>query len=512
MGLLKYIRRIWNSPPKHSIKHSRRYDGARRGRLNADWMAMGTSANSELYGELSTLRNRSRDLIRNNDYARGMIRNIVDNVVFTGIGFQAQVKDVRDKGKNNDRINEVIEAAWKDWCLPEHCDVSGTNSFAEIQRLAMRSLLESGEVFIRKIADRFGNSGIPFALEVLESDRCAEDYNSSHNGNQIVMGVEIDKWCKPVAYWFYDYHPGDYFHNETGGRGMGNARGLTRIEASEVIHLFLRERPGAVRGVPILYSTIQRLRNLGEYEKSELVAARAAASIMGLVHTPHNDLLGEPNKDGETNLPPDEQLAPGMMRYLAPGESFEGFAPNRPNSAFATFFESQLRGSGAGVGVSYENVSNDFSKSNYSSSRLSLLQTRDRWKVLQVWFISTFLRRVYCDWLDAAVLSGVLNFPDYEMRPQRYREIRWTPRGWSWVDPHKEINATIAAIKAGLTTLTEEVAKQGGDFEENVKILARERAILEQYGISLDLDNYPVMELKDEEKHKLPPPINRPAV
>lgn len=499
MGFLNFIRQIWNAPPKHSVQQKRAFDGARRGRLNADWMAMGTSANSELYGSLSTLRNRSRDLIRNNDYARGMIRNIVDNVVFTGIGFQAQVKDVRDKTKNNDAINNRIEAAWKEWCQPEHCDVSGVNSFAEIQQLAMRSFLESGEVFIRKVG--MGTTSVPLKLEVIESDRVAEDYNSTSNGNQIMMGVELNTWLKPIAYWFYDYHPGDYLHGGTGARGMGNSRGLTRIGADEIIHLFIRERPGQVRGVPILYSTIQRLRNLGEYEKSELVAARAAASIMGLVTTPDVDLLGEPTSEGG-QLPPDENLSPGMMRYLAPGESFEGFTPNRPNNAFATFFESQLRGSGAGVGVSYENVSNDFSKSNYSSSRLSLLQTRDRWKVLQIWFISTFLRKVYCSWLDTAVLSGVLNFPDYELRPQRYREIRWTPRGWSWVDPHKEINATIVAIKAGLTTLTEEVAKQGGDFEENIKILARERAILEQYGIKLDLENYPLVEEVTEVEEK----------
>ena len=97
-----------------------------------------------------------------------------------------------------------------------------------------------------------------------------------------------------------------------------------------------------------------------------------------------------------------------------------------------------------------------------------------------------------------AVLSGVLPFIDYEVRPQRYHQIRWTPRGWSWVDPHKEINATIAAIKCGLTTLTDEIAKQGGDFEENVKILARERKILETYGIKLTFDGYSVH--NDDEK------------
>ena len=502
MSFRNFIKRIWNTPPRHSIQH-RRYDGARRGRLDRDWQAWGTSANSEVYASLQTLRNRSRDLLRNNDYARGMVRHLVDNVVYTGIGFQAQIKQIKDNTKNEDRINDLIESAWCDWGKAEYCDVSGQCCFNEIQQLAFKSFLESGEVFIRTIKRSFGGSTIPFALEVIEADQCAEDYNSTHNGNQIVMGVEIDKWKRPVAYWFYDYHPGDFWFGTNpvgGGRTTSNSRNLTRIPADEIIHIYLRERPNQLRGVPILYSTIQRLRNLGEYEKSELVAARAAASIMGLVYTPDVDLLNEPNTETEEKeLPPDEKLAPGMMRYLAPGEKFEGFAPNRPNNAFATFFESQLRVSGAGVGVSYENVSNDFSKSNYSSSRLSLLQARDRYKVWQIWFISIFLRRVYSEWLDMAVLSGVLPFIDYELRPQRYQAIRWTPRGWSWVDPHKEINATIAAIKCGLTTLTDEIAKQGGDFEENIKILAKEKDILQAYGITLTFDGYALHEDTDEQ-------------
>ena len=98
MSFLNFIKRIWNTPPRHSINH-RRYDAARRGRVDRDWQAWGTSANSEVYASLQTLRNRSRDLLRNNDYARGMVRHLVDNVVYTGIGFQAQVKQIKDNTK-----------------------------------------------------------------------------------------------------------------------------------------------------------------------------------------------------------------------------------------------------------------------------------------------------------------------------------------------------------------------------------------------------------------------------
>lgn len=519
MGFLGFIRQIWNTPPRNSVRHRnkvnvdqslniywRKYDGATRGRSHADWQAVGTSANSEVFGSLATLRNRSRDLCRNDDYARAILRNILKNVVYTGIGFQAQVKQLKNSKKNDNNINNAIEAAWKYWSRKQYCDVTGQSSFNELQEIVFKSYLESGEVFIRKIKQSFGESQIPFALEIIESDQVAEDYNStSLDGNQIIMGIELNNWNRPVAYWVYENHPGDFWFGgqNVGGKTTANSRNLVRIPAAEIIHLFKKERPGQVRGVPILYSTINRLRHLYKLEQAELVATRAAANYMGIITTPYADLIEEPQTDEHGNLIEQEQkpeitLAPGTVKYLSEGEDFKSFTPNRPNSAFEGFHRSQLRASAVGTGVSFEAASGDYSQSNYSSSRLSLLDARDVWGMMQQWFIDNFLVEVCQCWLEQAVLSNYLNFPDYEVRPERYQTIRWTARGWSWVDPHKEISATIAAIKSGLTTVTKEVAKQGEDFEENIKQIAREKEILDQYGITLTFDGYAVHDDEDE--------------
>ena len=510
MGFLRFWRSLFDAPPRHSVKHNlnkfpvewRKYDGAKRGRTHSDWQAVGTSGNAEIYGSIATLRNRSRDLCRNDDYARGIIRNILKNVVYTGISFQAQVKQLKDTKKNDNRINNAIEEKWQYWSKKKYCDVTGQSSFSELQQLAFKSFLESGEVFIRKVKQPFSDCSIPFALELIEADQVAEDHNTvAPNGNQIVMGIELNNWSRPVAYWMYERHPGDFWFGglNAGGRASSNVRNLIRVPAEEIIHLFQRERPGDVRGVPILYSTINRLRNLNKYEEAELVAARAAANFMGIVTSPNIDLIEAPNTDEDGNpiegeLRPDENLTPGIIRYLAEGEDFKSFAPNRPNSAFEGFHRNQLRASAVGAGVAFTGASGDYSQSNYSSSRLELLDIRDVWKMTQKWFINNFLVEVYESWLGQAVLAGCFNFPDYEIRPQRYRVIRWTPRGYSWVDPHKEINATIAAIKSGLTTVTDEVAKQGGDFEENIKAIAREREILEEYKVTLNFDGIAVHE------------------
>ena len=492
MNWIKSFFNLFKSTPRHQYQsRERKYDGARRDRLSEDWLTSGTSADAEIYTSLKTLRNRSRDLARNDDYARGIIRTFVYNIVLTGIKLQAQVPRVRGEGLD-EKTNDQIEKAWADWC--KDSDVTGYGNFAQLQQLVVKSFVESGEVFIRKIKTKSGRSSTPFALEVLEADQiCDDQIGRGWNGsNRIKMGVELDKWNHPVAYWVYADHPGDY-----GFRNIQGKRYLERVPANEIIHLFLKERPGQTRGVPWLYSSINRLRNLKEYENSEQIAARASANIAALITTQDADLLDEPvieSSEEVEDLPPEqikasEPLEAGSLMYLAPGESVNSFLPNRPNAALPEFNAHMLRGVAAGNGVTYESTSRDYSRSNYSSSRLASLESRDQWRVLQGWFISNFLEKVYCEWLDMAVLAGVLNLSNYELNPNRYKQTKWIARGWEWVDPDKEVKAIERAIRLGLTSRIQQAAKNGYDFEEICKDLAREKEIAEKYGLELAVAN-----------------------
>ena len=491
MNLIKSFFNLFKTTPRHQYKpRTRKYDGARHDRLSEDWLTSGTSADAEIYTSLRTLRNRSRDLARNNDYARGILRAFVYNIVLTGIKLQAQVPKVRGEGLD-EKINDRIEKAWTEW--GQDCDVTGYGNFAQLQQLVVKSFAESGEVFIRKIKRKNGRSSIPFALEVLEADQiCDDQIGRGWNGaNRIKMGVELDKWNRPVAYWVYADHPGDY-----GFRNIQGKRYLERVPADEMIHLFLKERPGQTRGVPWLYSSINRLRNLKEYENSEQIAARASANIAALITTQDADLLDEPIVESEEmeDLPPQEikaseSVEPGTLMYLAPGEQVNPFIPNRPNTALPEFNAHMLRGVAAGNGVTYESTSRDYSKSNYSSSRLASLESRDQWRVLQGWFINNFLEKVYGEWLDLAVLSGVLNLNNYELNPGRFKQAKWIARGWEWVDPDKEVKAIERAIHLGLTSRIQQAAKNGYDFEEICKDLAREKEIAEKYGLELAVGN-----------------------
>jgi lambda family phage portal protein len=159
-----------------------------------------------------------------------------------------------------------------------------------------------------------------------------------------------------------------------------------------------------------------------------------------------------------------------------------------PDGQFEPFLRAMLRAIAAGVGCSYETVSRDFSQTNYSSSRLSLLEDRDHWRILQNWLIENLHQRVFEVWLDMAVLSGALPLANYELQADRYKAVRWMPRGWAWVDPAKEVEAYAMAVRNGFKTLSEVVAEQGGDVEELMRARRQELDDAEALDLKFDTD------------------------
>lgn len=478
--------------PQVKSLQSRSFAGARGSRLESDWVASSTSADAELLTALRKLRDRSREQLRNNDYARGAVATIINNVVGTGISFQAQVRP----GKGfADKRNERIEELFDRWSKPRNCDMAERLSFHQFQRLAFRSLIESGEVFIRK---HYVGGDVPFRLELIEADRVEEGFGyspqSSPTGNLIKMGMEFDRYGKVLYYYLRSFHPGDIqFHPQlvTEGRGPYS---LERVPANQIIHLFIPDRPGQSRGIPWFASSLQRIKNLEGYFEAELVAARASAAVMGFRVTRDPDLM-ERDDRGQ----PVDSLEPGTIKELAPGEEFVGFDPTRPNQAFEPFVRQMLRSVASNLGIDFESLSRDFSQSNYSSSRLALLQVRDTYRVLQCFFIENFLQPVLEEWMDAAVLAGKLDFIDFEQKPERYTCVRWRPRGWGWVDPWKETQASIEAINNGLSTLTSELAKQGLDIEEVLLERAKELDLAEELGVPLGMPGtLPVQNTEDD--------------
>jgi lambda family phage portal protein len=463
------------------------YQGAKASRLTSGWGETNASADDELITSLSRLRSRSRALIRDAAYAKRAKRIVVDNVVGSGIGIQAQVKSTR--GRLQKRINDDIEAAWRQWSRPENCTVGGSLHFADLERMVLGQVFEAGEVFIRKHRRPFGDSDIAYTLEVIEAERIAEQYTPSTAAPAgLRMGVELGAFYRPEAYWVYELHP-----SETRLRPEQTNQ-VERVPARDILHLRIIDRWPQTRGEPWLHTAIRKLEDLDGYSEAEIIAARGAASYLAAIETDPefagtDATLGEATETGGREF----TLEPGIVEELPAGKRLNFINPSRPNSGVDPFLRYMLREIAAGTGVSYESLSKDYSQSNYSSSRLSLLEDRDTWRALQLWFIRHFRDVVHREWLTAAVMANAVASvgpQQFFVDMPRYQAVRFKPRGWNWVDPPKEVGAYKEAVRAGFTTTSQVIAETSGgrDGEDVWSERADELDKMKQLGLTFDTD------------------------
>ncbi len=487
---------------RQPISMSRMYAAAKASRLTTGWGQNTTSEDAELSSSLTTMRNRSRELIRDSAYAKRAKIVVQNNVIGSGIGLQAKVGTTR--GGLNQRINDDIETQWETWTDAKHCHTGGRLHFCDIERFLMGQVFEAGEVFIRLHRRAFGTSPIPLTLELIEAERIADEFQPSPMGQdtRVRLGVEVDAYHRPVAYWIRTLHPGELrLTAETTSK-------IERVPAEDIIHLGLIDRWPQTRGVPWLHAAMRRLNDMDGLGEAEIVAARAAACYMGFIELPGADTqYGETQADGSRQT----ELEPAIIERLNPGEKFTFAAPNRPNAQLDPFMRLMLREVASGVGSSYESLSRDYSQSNYSSSRLALLDDRDLWRVCQKWFIRAFRQAIHKEWLQAAILSrsvSSVSIESYALNPSTYQQVRFKPRGWSWVDPTKEVEAYEKAVQCGFMTVGRviEMTGNGDDLEDVMDERAEELKLMEEKDLMFTTDPKANAELKAMEK-----PAQEPA-
>ena len=457
----------------------RAYASARATRLTAGWYAPNNSADSELVTSLTQLRARSRALMRDAPYAKRLRTVIVNNVIGAGIGMQAAVESSR--GHRVDRINDDIERVWHEWTQAEHCHTGGKLNFGDLERQLFAQIVEAGEILVRVHLRPFGGSRVPLSLEIVEPERIADDAQASPTTGAVLrMGVEVDEFNRPIAYAIRQLHPSEFMATKA------SRDRVAMVSAESIFHLHLVDRWPQTRGEPWLHAVAKRLNDMDGYSEAEIVAARAAASYMGIIESP--DPGDQSDEAGETA---EFELEPGAVKRLMPGEKFTDFSPNRPNPNMEPFMRLMLREVAAGAMTSYESVSRDYSQSNYSSSRLALLDDRDTWRTLQAWFIRAFREPLHKIFMQQATLAGAipsLTPMMYGADPAKYGAVQFRPRGWSWVDPTKEVEAYIAAVKAGFMTVGDVIALTGSgrDREDVWTERAHELAQADQLGLTFD--------------------------
>lgn len=468
----------------------RAYTAGMVNRLTQGWGsgigAYSRSMDAETRYTLRVMRSRSRELYQNNDYFKKFVKLGVKNIVGpAGINFQIKAKD--PDGTLDTQANSLIKTAFAAWCKKGVCDVTGKLSFAAAQRLFIQTIIVDGEVLVRKV--RGFDNPYKFALQFIEADHLDENYNYVlENGNEIRMGVEFDKWDRPVAYHILVKHPGDYTYQRAGNR-------YEVVPAADMIHAFIAERPRQTRGIPWGHTAMTRLNNLGGYEEAAIVSKRISASKMGFIVPPVDD---EGGYEGDEKTEDDDivnEVEPGLLEILPAGYDFKQFAPAEPGGDYEPFMKRTLKGISSGMDACYHKIASDLEGVNYTSSRAGELDERDTWRTIQSWMIEAFNDDVFPAWLDVQLLYGKTlvtanGVPLPYAKYDKFNAAVWRPRGWDWTDPLKDMIANEKGLANKVNTRTRILAEMGIDLEEIYAELAHEKELAKKYGLEV-LDPLP---------------------
>ena len=424
----------------------RKYQGASTAGHNSKWRPSKKSADAILATDSNIIRDRARDLVRNNSHVCGAIRKIVSNVVHKGI--KPQFRRTKRGKTPDDAWNDRVEAAWAEWSQAE--------CFWQVQQLVLSHWWVDGEVLVHFWEDqRRAEDGInPLRLRVLESDFLDDSVDGDiGNGRFARRGVEIDSHGDPVAYHILDNHPGDSHFSATS----------RRISAENIVHIFLPERASQTRGISRMASIIEEMRDFGEYQANERIAARLAASFGIFVKQPldMNPLVdGYDPLDTEKELTLDEEMHGGRIQLLPHGADISVANSSRPGQTYEPYTKTSLKGASVGFGLRYGNFSHDYTDSSYSSERSAALDERRSWQCQQQFLIDSLCRPVMRRWAELSGFIG-LNAKQILAAP-----VDWQCPGWPWVDPMKDAKAAEIELAMGTTTLAKICAAKGDDWHE----------------------------------------------
>ena len=443
----------------------------------AGWRPTAADADADLIYDLPLLRSRSQDLYRNAPLAGAAINSMATHVVGTGLSLQPAI-DIESLGWTEEKAEQwkkVLMRRWRLWAESTDCDITRTLNFYLLQDLAFRSMLLSGDAFGLVTGATIDGREL-IAIQLIEADRVCNQDNQS-DSDQLVAGVQMDRYGAPVAYHICRSHPGSRTQTMAPTEwDLIPAYGQTGRR--NVIHLFDRLRPGQTRGVPVLSPVMEHLKQLQRYTEAELqsaVISGAFAMFIKMDPTAFQDLFGESSDDylnaaksWDGNFPTGSLSGPGKAVNLLPGESIDSTNPGRPNSAFDPFVQAIVRQIGARLGLPFEVLIKHFT-SSYSASRAALL---DAWRVFRVrreMLAAQFCQPIYEEWLAWEVANGRITAPGFFSNPDlhaAYCSANWIGDGPGSIDPEKEVRAAELRVAMGISTLAaESILHDGVDWE-----------------------------------------------
>jgi lambda family phage portal protein len=448
------------------LDQMRRYDASARGRRTDAWVTQGSSADAASARGFGVQRDRARDLVRNNPYARKAIESWVTNLIGAGWSFKA--KQSRRNGRQGERVTEVMRAWMAD---PKQCDYNGLLSFDGLMAQAVRCWKESGEVLIRmrtpsEAKMRGLKLVVPLQLQVLEGDWIDETHDTPGvTGNGWTKrGIVYDDDGQRESFWLYNYHPGESAVQATSI--VSNT-----VPADQIIHLFTPERPGMTRGVSCLAPVMIRLRDLGDLLDARLMKEKVAACLAAAVV----DLDGTSDQKSTIG----DRIEPGGIVRLGPGQDIRTINPPAAGE-IDRVIKTYLLEIAAGIGITYEELTGDYSGGSFTQGRMGWIgfQRRlqsDTWQILAPMAFDRVAEWAFNAMSAVGIATDGLS-------------ADWTPPRRELFDPQSETNSTISRVRAGLLPPQEAIRADGYEPDEVIRLIGEWNKLLDAAGIVLDTD------------------------
>ena len=391
--------------------------------------------------------------MRNNAYAIGIAKTYTDDC----IGKDGPVLQLINIDVD---IAKQGEQAWQEWCST--CDLNGSQHFVDMLHMSLRQLWSCGEFLLQQVSSEPKNGVslrlLPIAAERLYSPSMATDVADSES-----YGVKTNKDGRVEAYYILDNHPGDTYYAGTG----------KWINDKNIIHLFVKDEPGQLRGVPWLAPVLDTFGHLRDYVYNTLIAAQMAASFSAVLQSNHPRLTPTPEGEEQTIW----HMEPGSTPQLPAGWSLSQLKAEQPTTTFVEFKQEMLKELGRAVSMPYIRIGCDAGGSSYSAARLDM---QAYWRAIehtQGWLIRSLLEPLRTSVFREIVLSG--NAPEQLLTAK----ANWIYQPIPQIDPLKEANAQKIRLLNGTSSLAKECRQQGEDWQDIVTQQSEVEAYKQELGL-----------------------------
>ena len=436
-----------------------KFDAAESGDDRRHWASADAFAADAALSPMArrTMRNRARYERQNNSYLAGMSATLANDLVGTGPRLQLQFGD--------DESARIVERAFFDW--------SWQIDLASKLRTMREALVVDGEAFTMMITNP-RMPGVQLDLRLVEAEMVATPTElmaqSITPDGSTVDGMEFDAIGNVVAYQVLNFHPGSNFRV--------NTLQFQRVPASQMVHWFRPLRPGQHRGMPEVTPALKLFAQLRRYTEAVCAAAESAADFAGFLRT--NSPAAEVDEVEPFAEMPIEKRT---MVTLPDGWTFEQLKAEQPTNTYAAFKRELINEIARCLQLPFNVAALDSSSYNYASGRMDHQIYATTQRVMRDDLERKMLDRLLEAWVNEATLAGYI--------PQGvppFSEWDWS---WQWdgkehVDPSKEANAAETRLRNHTTTLAAEYAKQGKQWDVELRQRAAEVALMDELGLFVD--------------------------